>query len=79
MARGALLLMMLGALAACSHDADPGHAGGGDTSSPAAGCTDQNWRIRWMEETAPVINKRQGQDALDSDDTEAGDGQKPCL
>jgi len=78
MARSALLLMLLGALAACSHDASPGLGGKGEGAEPVAKCTEQNWRIRWVEETAPVINKRQGQEALDSYDAEAEEGTKPC-
>ena len=76
MRRGACLLFAFGLLAGCSHDAEPGRTAAG-SAAPAPDCSQPNWRLRWQAETAPVITKRQGQDALETFDAE-GDGPAPC-
>jgi hypothetical protein len=76
MYRAALALWLAVELAGCSHAPEAGQpATDSNGASPgAAGCA----QARWQAQTAPVINKRQGQDALDNYDPDGGEGAKPC-
>lgn len=76
--RGALVLTLACGLMACSHEATREHNddSAADRCAPEGGTAD--WRARWQAETAPVIDKRQGQEAMDNDETDIAERMVPC-
>jgi len=77
--RGALVVTLAWGLVACSHEPGQQRREGAAAGENCVPGTDQgNWRARWQAETAPVINKRQGQDALDNDEADAAEAMVPC-
>ena len=78
MIRGALVLTLACGLMACSHEASRQQKDG----NAAERCTSEgdhaNWRARWQAETAPVIDKRQGQEAMDNDEADIAERMAPC-
>ncbi|WP_263261322.1 hypothetical protein [Pseudomonas sp. RIT-PI-S] len=78
MYRAFVVLAVAYALAGCSHDnaaSQPAVQAAPPAGTAEGGCAEADWQAQ----TAAVINKRQGQEALDNYDTENGEeGHKPC-
>ncbi|MFF7706379.1 hypothetical protein [Pseudomonas sp. NPDC007930] len=68
MAKQWAMIALASCLAACSSPAPqaPQPAPAAHAQAPASGCKQANWQA----ETAPVINKRQGQEALERYDAD---------
>lgn len=70
-------LVLASGLVGCSHD--PAAEPPGVIKDDPGGVNSQACALaRWQAQTAPVIGKREGQEALDSGEVERLDGAKPC-
>ena len=73
MVKLATVLIATALLAGCSSAPAP-EPQAGKVAPPLGGC----YQSDWQAETAPVINKRQGQEALEKYDTETQAPGKGC-
>jgi hypothetical protein len=77
MYRFVAVLVLASGLAGCSHDPRP-EAPEESAGEPSGPSSQECALARWQAQTAPVIGKREGQEALDTGEAESLDGAKPC-